>query len=110
MKSGFKRTFNLNEYHSKVTIKTRNLYLNYLIDQSFQGVKRLSVLSSENTTDRTVRIKYYLPTIDLKDYNVMIDRRNFFDEPVKYDLRTHDNIQNIATGQVDDCTASCLPD
>ena len=40
----------------------------------------------------------------------MIDRRNFFDEPVKYDLRTHDNIQNIATGQVDDCTASCLSD
>ena len=40
----------------------------------------------------------------------MIDRQNFFDKPVKNDLRTCDNIRKIATGQGDDYTTSCLLD
>ena len=43
----------------------------------------------------------YLPTAEIKDYNVMIDRKNFFDQPVKNDLGTYDNIRKIATGQED---------
>ena len=31
----------------------------------------------------------------------MIDGRNVFDQPVKNDLRTYDNIQKIAIGQGD---------
>ena len=50
-----------------------NTYLDYLIDPSFQGVNRRFVLSFENTTDRTVHTKHYLPTVKIKDYNVMID-------------------------------------
>ena len=33
-----------------------------------------------------------------------------FDQPVRYDLRTYDNIQIIATGQGDDYTTGCLLD
>ena len=40
----------------------------------------------------------------------MIDGRNFFDQPVKNDLRTHDNIRKIAIGQGDDYTTGCLLD
>ena len=40
---------------------------------SFQGVNRLFVSSFENTTNRTVHTKCYLPTVEVKDYNVMID-------------------------------------
>ena len=40
----------------------------------------------------------------------MVDGRNFFDHPVKNDLRTYDNIQKIATGQGDDYTTGCLLD
>ena len=40
----------------------------------------------------------------------MIDEKKFFDQPVKNDLRTYENIQKIATGQGDDYTTSCLPD
>ena len=39
----------------------------------------------------------------------MIDRQNFFDQPVKY-LQTYNNIQKIATGQGDNYTAGCLLD
>ena len=41
-------------------------------------------------------------------YNVMIDGRNFFDQPVRSYLITYYNIQKIATGQRDDCTTGCL--
>ena len=46
--------------------------------------------------------------MEIKD--VMIHRKNFFDQPVKKNLRTYDNIRKIATGQGDDCTTSCQLD
>ena len=52
----------------------------------------------------------YLPTVEIKDYNVMIDGRNFFDQPIENDLKTYYNIRKIATGQGDDYTTGCLLD
>ena len=40
----------------------------------------------------------------------MINGRNVFDQQVKKDLRTYDNIQNIATGQGYDYSTGCLLD
>ena len=40
----------------------------------------------------------------------MIDGKDFFDQPVKNDIRTYDNIRKISTGQGDDCATSCLLD
>ena len=54
--------------------------------------------------------QYYLPTVEIKDYNVVIDGRNFFDQPIKNDLKTYDNIRKIATNQGDDYTTGCLLD
>ena len=70
-----------------------NPYSDYLIDPSFQGVKRLFVLLFENSTDRKVPTKYYLPTVEIKDYNIMIDKyydgQNVFDQPVKNYLNAY---------------------
>ena len=52
--------------------------------------------------------QYYLPTVEIKDYNVMIDGRDFFDQPIKSDLKTYDNIRKIAAGQRDDYKTGCL--
>ena len=46
----------------------------------------------------------------IKDYNVMIAGRNFFDQPIKNDLNTYDNIRKIVTGHSDDNTTGCLLD
>ena len=46
----------------------------------------------------------------MKDYNVMIDGQNFFDQPVKNDIRTYENSRNITTGQEDDYTTGGLLD
>ena len=108
MKSGFKRTINWNKYQLKVRIQAPNSYLDYLIDLRYQGVNRLFILPFENTTGRTVQRQYYLPTLEIKDYNVTIDEKHFFDQPVKNNLRTYDNIRKIETGKGDDYTTSCL--
>ena len=46
----------------------------------------------------------------IKDYNVMIHGINFFDQPIKNDLKTYDNIRKIATGQGDNYTTGRLLD
>ena len=48
--------------------------------------------------------------MEIKDYNVMIDGKNVFDQPVKNNKVTYENIGKIATGQGDDFTAGCLLD
>ena len=53
--------------------------------------------------------QYYLPTVEIKDYNIMIDGRNLFDKPLKNYLKTY-NIRKIATGQGDNYTTGCLLD
>ena len=110
LKFGFKRTINWNKYQSKKSIERPNHYLDYLIDPSFQGVNRLFVLSFEDEEQQTSYKQYYLPTLDIKDYNVMIDGQNLFDQPVRNDLITYDSIRKVATGQGDDYSTGCLLD
>ena len=64
----------------------------------------------ENEDDRKEHTGYYLQKVDIKDYNVMTDGKNVFDQSVKSDMRAYDNIQKIETGQGDDYTTSCLLD
>ena len=42
--------------------------------------------------------QHYIPTVEIKDSNTMIDGRNFFDQPIKNDFKTYDNIRKISTG------------
>ena len=95
-----------------MSVKTfaQNRYLNYLINPSFQGVNRLFVLSFENEDDRTSHSTYYPPKVEIKDYNAMIDGRNFFNQPINSMTKTYENIGKIATGQGDDYTIGCLLD
>ena len=53
---------------------------------------------------------YYLPKVEIKDYNVMIDGRNVFDQPINSMNKTYENIRKIATGKGDDYTTGCLLD
>ena len=83
LKSGFKRTITWKKYQPKVSPEALNLYLDFLIDPSIQGVNRLFVLSFEDKEDRTVQTKYYLPTVEIKNYNVMIDEKTFLISQLK---------------------------
>ena len=48
--------------------------------------------------------------VKIKDYNVMMDGKNFFDQPINSDLKTYENIRKIATAQGDNYTTGCLLD
>ena len=108
LKSGFKRIINWNKYLSKPELLAQNPNLNHLVEPSFQGVNRLFVLAFENDDGRTFDEKYYLPTVEIKDYNIMINGENFFDQPIKNNKVTYENIRKIAIGQGDDYTTGCL--
>ena len=110
LKSGFKRVINWNKYLSKPELLAQNPNLNHLVEPSFQGVNRLFVLAFENDDDRTSFDEYYLPTVEIKDYNIMINGENLFDQPIKNNKVTYENIRKIATGQGDDYTTGCLLD
>ena len=110
LKSGFKKTINWNKYESSIKTFAQNRYLNYLINPSFQGVNRIFVLPFENENDRTSHSTYYLPKVEIKDYNVMRDGRNIFDQPINSINKTYENIGKIATGKGDNYTTGCLLD
>ena len=48
--------------------------------------------------------------MEIKDYNVVIDRRNLSDQPIKNYSKTYDSIRKVATGQGDSYTTACLLD
>ena len=83
LKSGFKRTISWNKYLAKPELLAQNANLNHLIEPSFQGVNRLFVLVFEDDAQRISNKRYYIPNVEIKDYNVMIDGKNLFDQPVK---------------------------
>ena len=83
MGSGFKRVINWNKYLSRPELLAQNTNLNYVIEPTFQGVNRLFVLAFENDAQRKVHSGYYLPNVEIKKYNVMVNGENFFGQPNK---------------------------
>ena len=110
LKLGFKRTINWNKYLSKPELLTQNPNLNHVVEPSFQGINRFFVLSFENDKYRKSNKRYNFPNVETKDYNVMIDGKNFFVQPIKNDKIIYENIIKIAAGQGYDYTTGCLLD
>ena len=110
LNSDLTRTINWNKDESKVLGEWQNPYLDYLVDPSFEWLNGFFVLSFSDSTVRTGYTRCFPPNVEIIDCNVMIDGQNFFDQPVKDNLKTYDNIWKIPTGQVDGCTTCCSQD
>ena len=95
LKSGFRRSIKWNKYMSQMSNQNKNNNLNYSIDITFSKVNRLFALSFENKDDRTSYYKYYLPNVEIKDYNVLIDGNAFFELPIKNIEETYEKIIQI---------------
>ena len=81
LKTGFKRTIKWNKYRSQMIVQSQNNNLNYLIDPAFTNVNRLFVLSFARTNASDKRDSfsdYYIPNIEIKDFDVLIDGKSFF--------------------------------
>ena len=87
-----------------------------MLNSSFQGVSRLFVIglnainNDANEVKRDSHRKYFLARIDIKKYNILIDGRNFYDQPINDELRKYDEVKKIASGKGDDYTTDCLLD
>ena len=98
----------MNKYKSDHKQYNRNPYSNSLIDPSFQVVNKLFVLSFEKDADRITHREYFLAKVELKDCNIKINGRNFFDRPINNDIETYNNIIKSATGQGGYEKAGCV--
>ena len=85
-----------------MTNQAENKNLNYLIDPTFTKVNILFVLSFENEHDRTSFSKYYVTSVQIKDFNVLIDGKSLFDKPIKIGVETYEKI--IEMGRNNDYT------
>ena len=97
LKSGFKRVITWNKYLSQMSNQSPNNSQNFLVDPTFTNVNRLFVLSFENNENnsRTSFKTFYLPKVQIKDFNVMIDERPFFHQPVKNEEEAYDKLIEI---------------
>ena len=95
LRTAFKRTIKWNKHRSEMINQAQNNNLNYLIDPAFTKVNRLFFLSFENENNTTSFSKYYLPNVQIKDFNVLINGKSFFDMPIKDDKETYEEIIEI---------------
>ena len=95
---GFKRSVYWNEYKSKIETKTAddNNVTRFPPDASFQGVNRLFFLTFDNTENGNKKVErdshrnYFLPRIDISNYNVLIDGRKFYNQPINDQIKKYD--------------------
>ena len=116
---GFQQSIYWNEYKTKEQTENADdnatKYIN--LDPSFQGVNRLFVLAynrlaaaNDNQFNRNSKQVYYLPRNDLNKYNVIIDGRNFYDNPIESDIEKHRELKKVMIGKGEDYTTGSLLD
>ena len=96
LKTGFKRTIKWNKYKSEMSNQTKNNNLNYLIDPTFTNLYRLFILTFENEDDRASFSKYYVPKVEIKDFNVSTDGKSFFEILIKNKEEAYEAIIEIS--------------
>ena len=113
---GFQRSIYWNEYKTKGQdeFANPNAFKYISLDPSFQGVNRLFVMAYDNVNSnrstRDGRTRYYLPTIDINKYNVIIDGRNFYDNPIESDIEKYRELKKVMIGKGEDYTTGSLLD
>ena len=95
--------------------QTKNNNLNHLIDPTFSKLNRLFVLSFKNEEDKTITnavtksfSEYFTPSVEIKDFNVLINEKSFFDTSIKHKEESYEQI--IEMGRNNDYTTSNLLD
>ena len=112
---GFQRSIYWNEYKTKEINENvdANVFKYINLDPSFQGVNRLFVMAYNRANGQPTRNgqrKYYLPRIDLEKYNVIIDGRNFYDNPIENDIDKYRELKKVMIGKGEDYTTGSLLD
>ena len=92
---GFERSVYWNEFKTKSENKNTTNEYRYFPKSNFVGVDRVFVLVYTNADDDSKRLKawrYYLPKSIIKNYNVIITGKNFYDQPINSDIKRYEEI------------------
>ena len=111
IKQGFKRKTYWNKYRCEITTQPKNNNLDYLIDPTSISINRLFVLSFKNGNNDPTRgtfDKYYMPLVEIKVFNALIDNKPFFDQPVENKQKGYE--KHIEMSKNDDYTTGKLLD
>ena len=99
IKQGFQRAISWNKCRSEITTQTKNNNLDYLIDPVFRNFNRFFVLSFKNGNDDPLTDsfdKYYMPLVEIKYFNALINKKPFYDQPVKNKQEAYEKLTEMA--------------
>ena len=89
-------------------------HIREMLDWSYHGVKRKFALPYDNITGNDQvsvnSFKNLQPRVKIENYNIELDGRNFYDQPINDSIKQYDKIRKTSTGQGDDYTTGCLLD
>ena len=109
----FERSIYWNEYKTKRENKNTTNEFRYFLESNFVGVNRLFVLVYSNEDAATKKFnskRYYLPKGIIKNYNFIINGKNFYDQPIDSDIKRYEEIRKLTTEQGEDYATGCLID
>ena len=101
LSEGFKRTVYWNKYKAVdnkvvwIAANNEEKKIRELLYSSRQGVERLFVLAYNNTKGNDqVSVdsyqKYFIPRAKIGNYNIEVDGRNFYDQPINDSIEQYD--------------------
>ena len=108
-----------------IQLHSNNSFKRTLLDAAIPGINRLFIISFNDNVEDAVRDppvinddanrvkrnsnrKYFLPRVDIKDYNVFIDVRNFYDQNISDDSKKYEELRKVMTGRGEDYTTGSL--
>ena len=95
LKTGIDIDFKWSRFRTQVINQPATNNLNFLIDPAFNNVNRLFILAFPNEEERSFLSKYYTATVEMKDYNVLIDLQPFYDIPIKNKEQSYQAITEL---------------
>ena len=115
----FQRSIYWNEYKTKELNSDAgdNAFKYINLDPSFQGVNGLFIMAcnrlaaaNDNQFNKDSQQIYCLPRNDLNEYNVIIDGRNFYNNPIESDIEKYRELKKVMIGKGEDYTTGSLLD
>ena len=106
VRKGFKKSVYWNEYKTK---RKKKKY-RYFLESNFVGGNRLFVLIYLNQDDNAKRYKaqrYYLPKGIIKNYSIIINGKNLYDQPIDFDIKRYEDIRKLTIRQGENYTTGC---
>ena len=91
-------------------IENNTTFKRTMLDTAIPGVNKLFVAAFPDSPLKNSHRRYFLPTTNIRDYSILIDGRNFYDQNISDDFKKYEKLRKVMTGRGEDYTAGSLLD